>query len=120
MSRALGATLSLLLLVACGGDASTTVLPPRVTEHDAEVAATTTLAFDPDTVTIQRGGTVTFDFESVGHNVFFDNAPPGAPDNITGSNVNVSKTLTFATTGTFVYTCHIHPGMRGTVIVVAP
>jgi plastocyanin len=111
--------LSVSLVAACGGGNATVPTGPRPPEHDAEVAATPALAFDPNTVTLQRGGTVTFDFENVGHNVFFDGAPAGAPQNITGVNTNVSKTLTFTTEGTFVYNCHIHPGMHGTVIVVA-
>lgn len=109
--------------LACGGGttaatATTTAGgPPPLA---AEVFAEPSLAFSPNSVTIQRGGSVTIDFEAVPHNAYFDDQPTGAPANITGTNVNVSKTLTFNTVGTFVYNCHIHPGMRGTVIVVAP
>ena len=36
---------------------------------------------------------------------------------ITGNNVNVSISRRFTAPGTYVYTCHIHPGMQGTVVV---
>jgi plastocyanin len=120
-------TAVIAVVTACG-DAAPAVAPPspppsappKAPPADDEVTASASLAFTPPTVTIKRGGTVTFDFEGVGHNVFFDNAPPGAPANIAGVNANVSKTLTFPATGTFAYNCHIHPGMRGTVVVVEP
>ena len=41
----------------------------------------------------------------------------GAPDAIPGTNANTSVPRTFATAGTFEYDCHIHPGMKGTVVV---
>jgi plastocyanin len=51
------------------------------------------------------------------HNVFFDNAPAGAPANITAPSANKNVTLTFPATGTYAYNCHIHPGMKGTITV---
>jgi plastocyanin len=63
------------------------------------------------------GGTATFEFGSLGHNVFFDNAPAGAPANITAVTTNQSVTRTFTTAGTYNYNCHIHPGMKGVVVV---
>ena len=30
--------------------------------------------------------------------------------------LNVGHSLTFNTLGTFVYNCHIHPGMQGTTV----
>jgi plastocyanin len=62
------------------------------------------------------GGTATFAFGSVAHNVFFDGAA-GAPADIPGVNSNTSVTRTFTTPGTYVYTCHIHPGMTGRIVV---
>jgi plastocyanin len=110
-------------VAACGGSSSAGTTdpvppipqgPPAAT---ATVAATPSLAFTPNTVTIAVGGTVTMDFGSVPHNVFFDNAPAGAPANITAATSDKSMTLTFNQAGTFEYNCHIHPGMRGTVVV---
>lgn len=106
------------ILAACGGSSTSTdpvVSGPPVTA--ATVQATPSNQFTPNTVTIVVGGTVTVDFGSVAHNVFFDNAPAGAPANITAPSSNKSATLTFNQAGTFEYDCHIHPGMRGTVVV---
>ena len=88
--------------------------PPPMT---AMVNATSLDTFTPATVAIGVGGTVTFTFGDVAHNVFFDNSPAGAPDAIAGANANMSATRTFTTAGTFEYDCHIHPGMNGTVVV---
>jgi plastocyanin len=105
---------------ACGGGTygspsqdPTTPNPPPVAD---QVNATASLAFEPPTLTTQVGHTVTFAFGSVGHNVFFD-AATGAPADISGVNANTSVTRTFDTAGTFTYTCHIHPGMQGKVVV---
>jgi plastocyanin len=107
--------------IACGGSSATQqVSPPTGPALAAEVSADPSLAFSPNTVTILRGGSVTIDFGRVPHNVYFDNQPAGAPANITGNNSDVTKSLTFTTAGTFVYNCHIHPGMQGTVVVVDP
>ena len=79
--------------------------------------ATPSEHFTPGNVAVLQGGTVTFDFGSLAHNVFFDGAPAGAPANIPDATSNTSVTRTFNTKGTFQYNCHIHPGMRGTVVV---
>ena len=83
----------------------------------ATVNATTANTFTPSNITIGVGGTVTFAFGDVAHNVFFDNSPAGAPDPIAGSNSNMSQSRTFNTAGTFEFDCHMHPGMKGTVLV---
>ncbi len=83
----------------------------------AMVNATSLNTFTPASVTIGVGGTVTFVFGDVPHNVFFDNDPAGAPDPITGSNADMSQTRTFTTAGIFEFNCRMHPGMTGTVVV---
>jgi plastocyanin len=82
----------------------------------ATVSATPAINFTPSPLNVAPGGTVTFAFGSVGHDVFFD-AAPGAPDDIPGTNVNTSAMRTFLTPGTYTYNCHIHPGMTGTIVV---
>lgn len=115
------------LSAACGGggnssgsNAPGTPTPPTAPTPSAPdpntVLATPSITFEPAVLTVPRGTTVTFAFQSVGHNVFFDVAT-GAPANITAVLSNTNVTRTFAATGTFGYECHVHPGMRGTVVV---
>src|SRR6266704_2857651 len=90
--------------------------PPPPPPPGNTVAATPSLTFTPATLTVNVGDAVTFAFGSVPHNVFFTQQA-GAPADIAGSNANVSVTRTFATAGTYAYTCHIHPSMQATVEV---
>jgi len=82
----------------------------------ATVNATPSIAFNPSPVKIVPGGTITFAFGSVAHNVYFDPIA-GAPADIPGNNAGTSVSRTFASAGTYVYNCHIHPGMTGTIVV---
>jgi plastocyanin len=91
--------------------------PPTPT---AQVSATPAIVFTPATVALTVGGTVTFVFGSVPHNVFFDNDPAGAPASIDGVNANTSAQRTFPVAGVYKYYCHIHPGMSGTIVVGPP
>ena len=125
-SRAIGHVLfviALPLAAACGGDnnAYGGVTDPGdgggAPTAAATVRATPAIQFTPATVELTAGGTVTFDFGTLEHNVFFDNAPPGAPANITAASANETITRVFATAGQYRYNCHIHPGMTGIVNV---
>jgi len=112
--------LAALITTACGGSSGGyggIASPPPPTVDPRMVTASASLAFAPATLTVTVGDTVTFAFQSVPHNVFFD-AQTGAPANIGGSNTNSSITRVFTTAGTYHYTCHIHPFMEGTVVVV--
>jgi plastocyanin len=113
------ASLAIAALGACGGDSPTepVVDQPQPPVPAATVQAIPSEKFTPPRVTLAVGGTITFAFGSLAHNVFFDNDPAGAPDNIPDPSANKSVTRTFNTAGTYVYNCHIHPGMRGTVVV---
>ena len=116
ISRPYALTL-LALLSACGGGAGTTTAPqPGPPAMTATVNATPDIAFNPSPVKIVPGGTITFAFGSVAHNVYFD-AVAGAPADIPGNNASTSVSRTFASPGTYVYNCHIHPGMTGTIVV---
>lgn len=69
-------------------------------------------AFQPQSVTIQKGGTVTWtNQDSVVHDVKFSDGQ--SPDLKNGGTYS----KTFDKTGTFDYICEIHPTMKGTVIV---
>ena len=117
------APFAIAALAACGGGGYSPTAPtdPDPTDPTPVVAATVQATpseqFTPGRINLTVGGTVTYAFGSLAHNVFFDNAPTGAPDNITAPSSNKSVTLTFNTKGTYVYNCHIHPGMQGTVVV---
>lgn len=73
-------------------------------------------SFAPPSVTISKGGTVTWTNAGTGtaHNVTFSGT--GAPSNA-GNFSSGSVTRTFENTGTFSYQCTNHPGMNGTVTV---
>lgn len=101
-----------LIAYGCGSSGGDVTAPPAANP----VAATPDLAFTPATITVHAGDAVTFQFGSVGHNVFFD-PQAGTPADIGGTNANASVERTFTTAGTFGYTCHIHPSMHGTVVV---
>ncbi|MGQ0643083.1 MAG: Ig-like domain-containing protein, partial [Gemmatimonadaceae bacterium] len=81
----------------------------------AEVQAGTDSQFSPATVDLALGGTVTWTFASLTHNVTFA-ATVGAPANI-GNSMNMQVSRTFNTAGTFTYDCTIHGGMTGRIIV---
>lgn len=84
----------------------------------ASVAATINRTFNPDSVRIAQGGTVTWNFASLDHNVVFDDVN-GRPANI-GTTANAAVARTFGTAGTFEYQCTLHAGMNGKVVVQAP
>jgi plastocyanin len=108
---------------ACGGSsaynatAPTNNNPGTVTPVATNaVTATSSDSFSPGSIVVSVGTTVTWTFESVGHNVTF-NTVAGAPPSILGTNANTTRTATFSAAGTFPYQCTIHPGMTGTVTV---
>ena len=111
--------LAALTAAACGGSPGGYAgisSPPAPATDPRTITASASLTFAPSTLTVSAGDTVTFAFQSVAHNVFFD-AQTGTPANIDGSNTNSSVTRVFTTSGTYHYTCHIHPFMEGTVVV---
>ncbi|HET8635202.1 MAG TPA: plastocyanin/azurin family copper-binding protein [Gemmatimonadales bacterium] len=110
----LASAAALTCLASCSdSNAPDNNAPPPAT---ASVTATTGQKFTPATVRVATGGTVTWVFQSLGHNVTFD-ATAGAPEDIPGVNSNTSIARTFSTNGTFAYHCTIHSGMTGTVQV---
>jgi plastocyanin len=86
-----------------------TVAVPGAT---ATVDATLQNEFSPKTVAVTRNGTVTWTFATL-HNVTFG---AGGPGNIADRSSG-SASLQFPTAGTFNYSCTIHAGMTGTVVV---
>lgn len=80
------------------------------------VTAGSDLSFGPTMVAIARGGSVAWTFGSLEHTVSFGGAA-GAPASITSGGVSTTISRTFNTNGNFNYTCTIHAGMTGQVIV---
>jgi plastocyanin len=85
------------------------------TPTSASVSATVDNQFTPSSVTITPGGTVTWSFASVQHDVQFQ-PRAGAPANI-GTSANTQVSRAFPTAGTFDYVCSLHAGMNGAVVV---
>ncbi|HEY3286088.1 MAG TPA: plastocyanin/azurin family copper-binding protein [Gemmatimonadaceae bacterium] len=125
--RSRAALAGLVLLAACGGGGggynsptapyspSPSPTPAPTAPAANEVIATTSNTFTPGTLTVSKGTTVTFTFQSTTHNVIFANVA-GAPANI-GNTSNSGVQRVFSTAGTFGYDCSLHSGMVGTVVV---
>ena len=108
-----------LIGTGCGGNSSSPATPtptPSGTQVSIVSGSSTltTTAYNPNPVTIQRGGSVTWvNNDNIAHtstsnsNVW--NSATIAP--------GASFSMTFANAGTFPYHCTIHPGMVGTVTV---
>ena len=127
------------LALGCGGGGDGTGPTPAAPQA-ATVQATPQLTFDPSQVTIRTGGTVTWAFGPVKHNVTFQGAAAaialrpyhhdeddggdggggtggGAPANIPDTT-NTSVARTFGSAGSYPYVCTIHgEQMSGTVTV---
>ena len=78
-------------------------------------AGSTSNTFTPSSVAVSVGGTVTWTFGALEHNVDFQGAT-GAPADIPNTS-NASVTRTFNTAGNFAYVCTLHSGMSGSVLV---
>jgi plastocyanin len=116
-----------LVLVACGGNSSTSnpIPTPSVPAGDKEVDliadATNVGIYKPDNVTVKVGDTVAWVFKDPDnpHTVTADdNSFDSDPDG-TGHNGGYVYTQTFTKAGTVKYHCTLHTGMTGQVIVTA-
>jgi plastocyanin len=79
------------------------------------VAGAASNDFTPANVALARGGTVTWTFGALIHNVDFE-GKAGAPTNVPNT-ANASIARTFANAGSFGYVCTLHGGMNGTILV---
>jgi plastocyanin len=107
------------MLGACGGGDDRPTDPDPISPDTVDVF-TPGNVFSPTSAEIRRGGTIRYRLsespDGRGHNVIFTGGGSGAP-----ANIPVLKDTTVARTfnqlGTYPYTCTVHPGMDGDVIV---
>jgi plastocyanin len=72
------------------------------------------LSFNPASVTVAQNATVTWENQDgTIHNVIADDGSFKSPDFSPGQTFS----FTFKKAGTYTYSCHIHPTMKGTVVV---
>ena len=112
----------LMFALGCGGGGSATQAPGGATPAAAvptcggsagTPVAAADIAFNPNSVTVAAGATVTWtNGDQVPHTVTF-NGGPDCGQFAAGSTV----TATFPAAGTFTYKCTIHSSMTGTVVV---
>jgi plastocyanin len=126
MKTKLFTTIVLLAIMvgACSAPAATsapqaTVYPPAAAQASGGSTSTTQIAitnfnFDPETITIKAGSTVTWtNQDSVAHTVVAQDGSWKSDNLAKGA----SFSYTFAKPGTYAYICSIHPTMKGTIIV---
>ncbi len=107
-------TANITALATLGSATASSFMTISVTSAFASNATVTTPgnSFDPASVDIAAGGTVTWTLGNA-HNVVF-NGGTGAPANI---GIVSSESRRFNLAGTFGYQCTLHSGMTGQVIV---
>lgn len=112
-----------LLQTGCGGSAATTSAVTTASQTTATTGSSggggtkvtmKQFAFNPATVTVRVGDTVTWENQDgADHNVIADDGSFKSADFGQGKTFS----FTFTKAGTYPYSCHIHPDMKGTVIV---
>ena len=122
MSSRLCATVGLVAVLGLVGGACSsnkTASPPATSSSTAAgestVHATAQLSFDPVTLNVKKGDTVTWNNSSgIPHTVTFENGP--AFDQSLNDGAQVTRS--FTTAGTFNYYCKVHgKSMHGTIVV---
>lgn len=104
----------LVLAAACGSSAGTTTTGLGTNGGSGAQVVLKNLAFDPVSVTIKAGGSVTWaNQDSVNHTVVGDNGEFQSGNLSNGG----SFTFTFDEAGSYTYHCGVHPAMKGTVVV---
>jgi plastocyanin len=117
---------AVLAFAACGGGGPATTTGPvgspagataatavACTGSGGQAVSIQNFAFNPASVTVAAGGTVTWtNNDSTAHTVTFDSGPNC--QQLSGSE---TKTATFSVAGSYPYHCSIHPTMKGTVVV---
>ena len=95
-----------------GGGSATTPAAPTTSGASGATVVEKNFAFEPATLDVKVGDTVTFKNEdSAPHVVKIDGKELGNQD------PGASVTWTATTAGSFPYTCTIHPSMAGEIVV---
>ena len=106
-----------VILAGCGGSddgASAATTSGDQAGADAATVKMTDMTFDPQTITVAAGTTITWvNEDSVSHNAVADDESWGT--DIFGEGGSAS--IAFDTPGTYTYNCTLHAGMVGTVVV---
>jgi len=134
---------ALLAISACGGgtsSSSTPAPPPSTSSLPADSAAPGSVApaeivditvgtdtgaelkFDPAEVTVPDGADVRLTFEnraSVPHNLTFQGPPDVATSTIVEAGASETLEFTAPDAGEYAFECTLHPGMSGTLGVIA-
>ena len=115
-------TASIRVSVTDGTTVRTSTLPVVVTSIPGAPSSARIdmlgLNFVPFEAVVKVNGTVNFVFPPLAHNVIWDRRLSGAPTDINiTSSMMISRS--FSTPGVFNYSCTIHPGMDG-IIIVSP
>ena len=119
--------IAMLAAAACGGGGSDSPTNPGGTGNNnnpggnpgGTPTATNAVTvgnnlFTPANIQVSPGTTVTWTWspDAITHNVTFTDGPKSGDQ---GANATYSRT--FSAVGTFNYSCTIHPGMNGSVLV---
>ncbi len=122
-------TAGLLALTACSSSSGEADSTDGGTSADGVSVDTGLLAFDPKSVTVTKGQTVTWvGGDNISHILVQGSYEVGADGlrtkesddkafNLTLNRKGQRVTHTYSTSGTFTYFCTIHKGMNGTVVV---
>jgi len=100
---------------------TTAAVPTTMPDSAAASVIIKDFAFNPPEITVKAGTTVTWvNEDSAPHKVASDPHPthtdlPGLVSGVLSTGESYS--FTFTKKGTFGYHCHIHPSMKGTVVV---
>ena len=111
----------LLALIVFSAGCAQQTQTEKTAETTANVITIRGFAFNPPALTIKAGTTVTWvNEDSAPHIIASDPHPthtdlPGLVSGELSGGQNYS--FIFNETGTFTYHCHVHPSMKGTIIV---
>ena len=110
-----GATVSIAGCTSSSSNPSPGPVTSTITSTSSQNSvAIQNYAFNPSTLTIQKGANVTWkNYDSVQHTVVSDSSAFSSPLLNTGN----TYTFQFNDSGSFPYYCSIHPYMKGTIVV---